>query len=452
MSNQGSGESPLASPKLAPQADTTSDYLFNLRPYGAELGQTLASYGVYINGRTFNNVADNASGGQKRGAYYEGFTLLGVDLDLSRIAGIPGGYLHVYVNDMNGANYFPFSGSLYPFNRVWSYNAASRLNEFSYEQKLFNDQLDIRVGRLPPGPEFDFSNVYCVFVTGFCAVPAPYAYSKAYPAYNASSWAGVAQLKLPGSYYVNAGVYENEPALSTINHYGWPGEDWSFDKARGAVFPMQVGYRTTYENDLHPRAYDIGWFYNTGDYTDPMISTQGKILGLLGGTAKLDHGNSGLWVQAQQVVWRPDPTNDRGLTLFAGFNYSTSGENNMKDSFSGGASLKGLFGARPHDTINIAAMYLGLNDSFIQNQNYKLLNQHKIGTMNSSETFMEVNYQLAIAPGTYFQPFFDYIWNPDEVGLATPNPNIKHSMTIGAAISIAFPEALGLPRMPRFGS
>ncbi len=444
---------PLANTKSAPAPiQYPDDYFFNLQPLGAGLGRSLANYGVYINGRTFNNAVEQPSGGVRKGTFYEGYTLLGVDLDMNRIAGIHGGALHFYVNDMNGINYFKYSGALYPFNRVWSYNAASRLNEFSYEQRLFDDRVDVRVGRLPPGPEFDFSSTYCRIVTGFCAVPAPYAYAKGYPAYNTASWAGVLQVKLTNAYYVNAGAYENEPALATVNHYGWPGEDWSPDKARGAVFPVQFGYRTSYTNDLYPKSYDIGFFYNTGDYTDSLYNTQGKILAFSGGTPQLDHGNSGLWAQGEQVLWRPDPTNDRGLSAFGGVNIATSGQNNIRDTFSGGLSVKGLFESRPHDTINFAAMYMALNDEFVDAQNDKLL-AHKInGSMASSEAFAEINYQLALAPGTYFQPFFDYIWHPDEVGLATPNPTVTHAVFVGAAISVAFPEALGLPRLARFGS
>jgi porin len=362
----------------------------------------------------------------KKGTFDENFTMLGVDLDLERIAGIRGAVFHFYPNSTSGQNYSPYSGGLYPFNRIWSFNAASRLNELSYEQTLFDDRVNIRLGRLPASGEFDFSSVYCSFVTGFCAVPAPYAYSKAYPAYNTASWGSIVQIKLTDAYYFDAAVYENEPVLSTVGHYGWPGEDCDTDNANGAVFPMQFGYKTSYANDLYPKSWAVGWFYNTGKYNDPHFNTQGQILAFSGGTPRSDWGNSGFWLQAQQVVWRPDPRNDRGLTLFTGFNYSTSGENNIQDGVFGGASLKGLFAERPNDTINFAAMYIGMNNNFVDNQNDKLIAHGISGSMKNYEAFLELNYQLALAPGMYFQPFVDYIWNPDQVGLAIPNPNIKH--------------------------
>ncbi len=452
LSNQGTGDSPLAeSPKADthfPDVATPPGYFFNLRPIGTDLGQILADKGVYLNGRTLNEAFGNTSGGVKRGWLYEGFTLFGVDFDMNKIAGIEGGSVHVYVNNMNGKNYFNYSGALYPFNRVWSYTPGSRLNEFSYEQSLFNDQLDVRLGRLPPGPEFDFSEVYCEFITGFCAVPAPYAYTKGYPAYNTSSWAAVGRLKLPDFFYLNAGVYENEPILSSPPHYGFPGEDWGFDKARGAVFPVQFGYRTTYATDPYPKSFDIGGFYNTGDYNDPLLNTNGQIRMLSGGTARLDHGNSGIWLQGQQVVWRPDLTKDRGLTLFGGANFSTSGENNLKDAFSLGASLRGLFPERPNDTINVAGMFIGLNNNYVRNMDYRL----KGPTVPNSESYIEVNYGLALAPGILFRPFFSYIWNPDQVGVAMPTATNNHAVFVGAALSISFPEAFGLPRMHKFGS
>jgi porin len=148
-------------------------YFFNLQPLGAEAGKTLANYGIYINGRTLNTVQSNVSGGLKSGSFYESFTLLGFDLDLERIAGIRGAAFHFYANDTNGQNYSQYSGGLYPFNRIWSYNAASRLNELSYEQTLFDDRVNIRLGCLPASGEFDFSSVYCGFVTVRFLRPMP---------------------------------------------------------------------------------------------------------------------------------------------------------------------------------------------------------------------------------------------------------------------------------------
>ena len=71
------------------------------------------------------------------------------------------------------------------------------------------------------------------------------------------------------------------------------------------------------QNDQYPRAFSVGGFYVTGTYADPLLNTNGQNRILAGGTAKTDYGLSQVYVQAQQMVYRPDAS-DRGLTLFGG--------------------------------------------------------------------------------------------------------------------------------------
>ncbi len=436
------------SPALpSPSFDESQGYFFNLQPIGRPLGEELANHGVYITGRTINEGFSDVSGGLKRGTLYEGFTLLGVDLDMNRIAGINGGILHVLFNDLNGIPFAPYSGSQYGYNRVFGAPASARLNEFSWEQRLFDNKLDIRIGRVPIGSQFDFSNVYCEFVSGICALPAGYAFTKGYPSYLAASWSAIAQVRLPSNFYLNAGIFEDQPSITLVNHPGLPGEDWAPDKARGATIPVQLGYRERLATTAYPKAFSIGAFYDTGDYTDPYYNSAGETRALNGGAPRLDHGKSQVWFQGQQVVWRPDPTNDRALTIFGGANVTTSGDANINQAAFLGMSLRGPFDPRPNDTFNVVAQYIGLNNTYIDNVNLTLAKQGIQGELNQAEGFFEVNYGICLSPGTYLKPFLDYMVNPDQVGIAKPNPSDTHALFIGAAFTAVWSDALGLPRL-----
>lgn len=451
QSSKGTSDSPLVQPTQAalplPNAGASQGYLFNLRPFGEDIGKSLAARGIYLTGRTIDEGFGNVSGGLKRGGLYEGYTSFGVDLDMNTIAGIKGGAFHVLISDLSGQNFAGYSGSQYAFNRVWAYAAAARLNEFSYEQSLFDGRLDLRVGRIPVGTEFDNSPVYCEFVNGLCAIPTAFLYDKGYPAYLTASSAGVARVNLSHQFYFNAGIYEDEPLLATQHHNNWPGSDWGFDKARGVTVPMQIGYRSTFKTDPYPRAFSIGGFIDTGDYSDSLLNSTGRNRLQYGGTAKLDHGKSGLWLQAEQMIWRPDVTSERGLTIFGGANFTTSGNPNVDNVFFAGASMKGLFSSRPNDTFNVMGQYIQLSSAYTTalTTNYQLRGIAK--TASASEPFFEVNYGFAVAPGVTFKPFLQYIFNPDQAGVARPVSTNTHSLFIGAAISASFPDALGLPRL-----
>ncbi|MEJ0093188.1 MAG: carbohydrate porin [Methylocella sp.] len=452
QSDEGTAASPTAQPALPPvepyPAEGVSEgYLFNLRPWGRDLGKTLADQGIYITGRTINEGYANISGGLQRGWLYQGYTSLGVDLDMNRIVGIPGGSVHILVDDLNGVPTEPFSGSAFAFNRVFSLNAALRLNEFSYEQSLFNDNLDVRVGRIPVGFDFDYSDLYCQFINGLCALPGAYAFDKGSPSYLTASWAAVTKVRLPYSFYFNVGVYEDEPLLNSIHHDDWPGEDWDFNKGTGVTIPMQFGYRTTFKNDPYPRAFDIGGFIDTGTYSDPLLNAAGKNRIVSGGAARVDQGRSGLWLQGQQVVWRPDMTNERALYLFGGANFTTSGEPSIASAFFVGLSMKGLLASRPNDSINFEAQWINLNPLLTTAIDSSLRLQHTNQTVSSSEEFIEVNYGLQLAPGINFKPFLQYIWNPDQSGLAKPSPSLTHTFFVGAAVSVFWADAFGLPKL-----
>ncbi len=103
--------------------------------------------------------------------------------------------------------------------------------------------------------------------------------------------------------------------------------------------------------------------------------------------------------QGQQVVWRPDPTNDRALTIFGGANVTTSGDANINQAAFLGMSLRGPFDPRPNDTFNVVAQYIGLNNTYIDNVNLTLAKQGIQGELNQAEGFFEVNYGICLSPG-----------------------------------------------------
>ena len=438
---------PIEPPENLPASGTEGGYLFNLRPVGADFGRTLANYGIYLQGKELAETLSNVSGGIKRGTSFEGYTAFGVDLDLNRIVGIPGGSIHFVLDDLQGQPFASYSGSAYANNRIFAGNGpAFRLQEFSYEQSLFNNRVDLRLGRVPAYTQFDGSEIYCTFVTSLCRTPAAYTFNRGYPPYLASSWAAVAQIRIAGPFYTNFGVYENEPILSTTNHGGFPGPDFGLNYANGATIPVQFGYRTTLENDPYPRAFAIGGFYNTGTNADPLLNTAGQNRILAGGTAKTDVGSSELYIQGQQMVYRPDMSSDRGLTLFGGANWATSGEPDIQRMLFAGAYYKGLFPQRPNDTIGFSTSLINVNPR-ITERNNSILATTTGGQTSGAEVSYEVNYGVAIAPGMTFKPFLQFISHPDQATVVKPSGNNTHALFIGALLDVDLAHLLGLPTL-----
>jgi porin len=436
---------PIEPPENLPPSGTEGGYLFNLRPLGADFGRTLANYGVYLQAKDLSEVFSNVSGGDKRGTPFEGYTAFGFDLDLDRIAGIRGGSIHVLLDDLQGQPFAAYSGSAYANNRIFAGDGpAFRLQELSYEQSLFDGRVDLRLGRLPAYTQFDGSELYCTFVTNLCRTPAAYTFNRGYPPYLASSWAAVAQVRIAGPFYTNFGIYENEPIESTTNHGGFPGPDWGLNNAAGATIPVQFGYRTTLQNDKYPRAFSVGGFYNTGRYADPLLNTAGQNRILFGGSPRMDVGASEVYAQAQQIVYRPDGS-DRGLTLFGGANWATSGEPNVERMLFAGAYYKGLFAERPNDTVGVSSTLIDVNPRITERDNSVLAKTTK-GQASEAEVAYEVNYGIAVAPGMTLKPFLQFISHPDQA-TTTPNGNDTHAIFVGALFEVDLAHLLGLPTL-----
>jgi porin len=438
---------PLEPPENLPASGTEGGYLFNLRPLGADFGRALADKGIYIVSKNLSEGLANVSGGRKQGAFFEGYTTFGFDLDMDRIAGIPGGAVHFLLDDVQGQSFAGYSGSSFLNNRVFAGNGpAFHLNEFSYEQHLFNNHVDLRLGRIPAYTQFDGSDLYCTFITSLCRTPAAYTFNRGYPPYVAASWAAVAQIRIAGPFYTNFGIYEDEPILSTTNHGGFPGPDWGLNYANGATIPAQFGYRTTLQNDRYPRAFAVGGFYNTGTYADPLLNTEGGNRTLVGGSPKMDVGSSQVYVQAQQMVYRPGES-DRGLTLFGGANWTTSGEPNIERMIFAGAYYKGPFAARPNDSAGIAISLVDVNPRVTERVN-SVLSLTTGGQASRSEISYQVNYGVAIAPGMQLKPFFEFISHPDQSADSTPSGNNTHAIFVGVLFEVDVAHLFGLPVLP----
>jgi porin len=430
----------------------TQGWLFDLSGVGKAVGaQALADDGIYFNGRYLGQALDSVAGGRKQGTFYEGYTSVGVDLDMNRIAGIKGGIVHFLISDVSGQSWNNYTESYFGNDRAFSYGPAFRLNEFSYEQELFDNRVRILAGRVNLSLDFDTSPIYCLFVTTICSAPTGFTFDKSATSYLTSTWGAAVTLKPSKPTYVKFGVFEDQPDLAYSNQNAWPGNNWDMQSAQGATIPVQIGYQTDAKSDPYPRAYDIGGFYDTSAYTDPLLNTAGQARVLAGGKAQEDIGRSGVYLQAQQMVYRPDANSDRGLTLFAAANLTTSGETAIANDVVLGLSDKGMFAIRPNDILGIAATFVSIDHRVTERINDEIIAQGGTGHVSNQESMLEVNYAIGLAPGISLTPFVQYVAHPDQYTNPTPSSSMNYSVMVGAALAIGFNQALGLPQLARGG-
>jgi Carbohydrate-selective porin, OprB family len=108
-------------------------------------------------------------------------------------------------------------------------------------------------------------------------------------------------------------------------------------------------------------------YLDTSRYNDPFYNTRGTSLALNRGSPLVHKNRISIYAQAQQMVWRPDPSSTRGLTLFAGVLFGIGGVEQVNSYYLVGAVDKGPFTSRPNDTLSFMTYTNIFNQRVVKN-------------------------------------------------------------------------------------
>jgi porin len=436
---------PPAGPGGVPQGD-----LFTLGKPLAPVGASLANVGVYLKGFFESTLYGVPSGGVRRGDVVYDEAFYGADFDLQKIAGLKGAVVHFSLDSRFGG--FPqgvnnFSGSTVGYLQGAGPDNETRLNELTLDQHLLDDKLRIVVGRQTLANYFATSELYCQFQVGICSNLGPFTWSadSNSPFWPIAVWAGEVSYWPTPNLYARVGASESDPYQYGRAGFPWDA-GWGTSHATGVFVPVELGYLSTPEQTRYPAKYDIGFTYDSSDFTDPRYNTAGGNLSRLGGTPASDGAITTIYAQAQKMVWRPDPAKPQGLTLFGGLQVNTSGRALVQSYFMAGAVLHGTFPGRPSDTIGVIGQHYLFNHRQTGHLNDVIAAQGLSGNVSNTEQEIEVNYGLEVAPGIQFKPYTSFTFHPDQnLFDVTPNPRVHYAFAAGVQLSVLLNEATGLP-------
>ena len=335
-----------------PQGD-----LFTLGDPLKPLGDALANNGVYLKGFFESTLFANVSGGTQRTDVVYDEAFYGADFDLQKIAGLTGTVIHFSFNSRFGGipqGVNDLSGSTVGYLQGAGPNNETRLNELSIDQHLFDDKIRFVVGRTTLANYFATSELYCQFQVGTCSNIGPFTWSEDSnsPFWPIAVWAGEVAFFPTPEIYLRVGASESDPFQYTRQGFPWD-QGWSTSHATGFFIPFEVGYQEDSKSVPYAGKYDIGFTYDSTDFTDARYNTQGQPLALFGGTPGTDGPASTIYLQAQKIVWRPDASKPQGLSLFASAEFATSGHPLVSSYIQVGAVLHGTFPGRPNDIAGI---------------------------------------------------------------------------------------------------
>ncbi len=357
----------------------------------------------------------NGNAGSGDGWDYAGRMDFGLNFDLEKLVGATGLSFYVSGAWSSGQNLSERQvGNLFAVQQIFTGQEA-RLSQLYFQQKLLDDQLKFKIGRLTTEEDFLASDIYANYVNGgINGTPANV------PGGNAGfttapfvQWGAVGAYELTDGLRFAVGVYNADE--KTID-----------DHRNGTRFTL----------DLEDHVFGIGEVsYGWNQLKEPEEGKEQEVPEGLAGMVKLGifgqsghhervdgegnkNGSAGFYVSGQQMVYREPDTADQGLTPWVVASFlPRESVNELPVFFGGGLVYKGLVPTRDDDATALGFFYGKLSKDI---------------NPGGSEKILEMNYTAQLTKFFYVRPDIQLVFDPAGVSSADT------AVVFGGEIGITF--------------
>ncbi len=357
----------------------------------------------------------NGNAGSGDGWDYAGRIDFGVDLDFEKLAGLPGVRIYASGAWSSGQDLSERKvGNLFAVQQVFT-GREIRLSQLFAQQRLWDDMLTVKIGRLTTEEDFLASDIYTNYVNGgingvpanvpggnFGFTTAPFA-----------QWGVVAAVEPIDDLRFAVGVYNaDEKTIDDRRN----GTRFTLDPEDGVFAIGEASYAWHQpeepEDGGEPKASDglpglakVGIFGESGDRED-----------LKDGRDK--DGNAGFYLSLEQMVYREPNSVDEGLTPWAvGAFLPRQSINELPAFFGAGLVYKGLIPTRDEDHTALGFFYGKLSGDL---------------DPGGSEKILEINHTIQATPWFYVRPDLQLVFDPAGVSSADT------AVVFGGEIGITF--------------
>jgi porin len=393
-----------------------SDHLFGdwggLRPKLEEKGITPRLILV-------TDLAGNPSGGRSQGVTAPSSVELSLFLDLEKIAGLKGGSVFASFSERWGHSLSATRiGNTFSTQQIFGFQTW-RVIDASYQQKLFDDRVELRVGRFAAMDDFLVSPYNFGFMqNAFCGNPFGILLNAPGMSAYYGTWAALAKVKPTKRSYVMTGLYNGDPAMRDNKYHG------ANLSLKGPLFSIsEAGYQI---NGLHGDSERLG-NYKVGAWYD-----HSQLADFETGVNK--RGSWGYYGLFDQVL-APfgSPGSNRGFGVFGSVTVAPNSHVQQLPLFvTAGVSARGLFDSRPRDAVSLGVASGYFSDDLKRAQQAgRLLGP--TGGVPDRETVIELTYRFDLRKGAFFiQPDLQYINRSGGTG------HFKSAPVVGAQFGINF--------------
>jgi len=359
----------------------------------------------------------NPSGGKKQGFTTANNVGLDLNLDLEKLCGLEGGsFLFSMSYRFGGSLSANYIHNVFTVQQVFG-GETFRVVNLAYLQKLLDDRVELRLGRIAAGDDFLVSPYNYVFVqNGFDGNPVGIFFnSPGMTAYPNDTWGALVKVRPSARTYI---MYNGDPPIRDNSNHG---VDFSMD---GPLFAIaEIAYQP---NSLPGDRgllgnYKAGFWYDNSRFSDF-------------NTGEFERGNWGFYTLFDQVLVRfGEQRSHRGFGIAGSFLVSPDQSiSQMPYFFTAALVTRGIFPSRPVDIIGLGVVY-GHFSNDLQNFQRRAQQLDPNVGVQSHETVVELTYRLALLKSAlYFQPDLQYVFRPGGTG------RISDALVLGAQVGVNF--------------
>ena len=350
--------------------------------------------GVRVGGLWIGNADYLFTGGVKPRTWgFNSLLFLNLNIDLQKLASIPGASMEAELMQFNGEDSNGKAGVITAYDGLSGPKpfVRTQLYELWWRQSLFADKLIIRVGKT--APTSDFNNVTRAVPTADTSLQVPAVSGLIYaPIFKNPTLIGVS----PGYYNTAYGITANfAPTKNFYLTYAL------YDGALGRG--IQTG--------LHEGPVFDGHYFTIGEAGYAWTLGEHKLIGIVaaGGWAQTgelygpgtsQNGSEGFYTFGSQRLWRRhEGIDNSGISAFFQFGINDSRTMIANEYFGAGFTGFGLIPHRPVDSIGTGLAWSWLNRRY---------------GFRSNEAILQTYYQMHLIGTSFFEPVLSYIPNPGE--------------------------------------
>ncbi len=362
------------------------------------------------------NIQANIYGGKKKGFGY--FHEIGfyLSFDLEKLLGWKGSEFNISGSQKSGNNLSTNDiGNLFNVAQLCC-GATYKIVDIFYQQRLMQDKLNIRLGRISAGDEFMTSPIYWHFVqSAINDNPGAIFFNVDFSTFSDATWGARIRFKPNEECYIMAGVYNANPNFFRTKFHG------AYFSFKGPyMWLAEAGYRH-YLNYTMPGNYKLGVYYQSGQfqYLNPENGSK--------------TGNYGFYILVDQMIYRePNYSTKQGLTPFLALLIAPDNDINLIPFFMcGGFVYEGLIPGRDKDIAGFAFAYGNISsENKPQPQSGSPVGVNAM-TPQEFEAVVEWTYIIELAPWLNIQPDIQYVINPGATG------ELPDALVIGFQLAVS---------------